>query len=131
MIEPVANTPNYQLAQKLLDASVVRHRAIASNIANAETPGYRRIDVAPDFATTLRSQFAPGVARPDMHALSAIEPRLVEDASVRAVRPDGNTVELETELLELGRNQVDHEFLTDLVSRHIKQLKVAISGRVV
>lgn len=128
MIEPVANNANYQLARKLLDGSVLRHEAIASNIANAETPGYRRVDVSPDFQTALRSQFAGGVP-PSPGAISALRPRLVEDSSVRAVRADGNSVELETELLAMSRNRVDHEFLTDLISSNIKQLRVAISGR--
>jgi len=129
MIEPVANNANYQLARKLLDASVLRHEAIASNIANVETPGYRRVDLAPDFQTTLRSQFARGTP-PSAASISALRPSLAEDSSVRAVRADGNSVELETELLAMGRNRVEHDFLTDLVSSNIKQLRLAISGRV-
>lgn len=129
MIELVANNANYQLARKLLDASVLRHEAIASNIANVETPGYRRVDVSPDFQTALRSQFAQGV-RPAPAAIAAIQPRVSEDVSVRSVRADGNSVELENELLAMSRNRVEHEFLTDLVSSNIKQLRMAISGRV-
>ncbi|MFA6286540.1 MAG: flagellar basal body rod protein FlgB [Opitutaceae bacterium] len=129
VIEPVANSLNYQLARKLLDASVLRQEAIATNIANAETPGFRRVDVAPDFATALRAQFAGGTT-PAPGSLANLTPRLAEDSTVRAVRPDGNSVEIESELLAMSRNRVDHEFLTDLVSRNIKQLRMAITGRV-
>lgn len=129
MIELVANNANYQLARKLLDASVLRHEAIASNIANVETPGYRRVDLAPDFQTALRSQFADG-ARPSPGAIASLRPRLAEDASVRSVRADGNSVEIETELLAMTRNRVEHEYLADLVGSNIKQLRMAISGRV-
>ncbi len=128
MIEPVSNSVNYQLASKLLDASVMRHEAIATNIANAETPGFRRIDVAPDFSRALRAQFATG-GKPKASDIAALNPHLAVDAEVRAVRPDGNSVEMEQELMAMSRNRVDHEFLTDLVSRHIKQLKMAITGR--
>lgn len=128
MIEPLANSLNYQLAQKLLDASVMRQQAIATNIANAETPAFRRVDVAPDFAAALKAQFS-GSALPKASEVASLTPRLAEDATVRAVRPDGNSVEMESELLAMSRNHVDYEFLTDLVSRNIKQLKVAISGR--
>jgi flagellar basal-body rod protein FlgB len=127
MIEPVANNTNYQLARKLLDASVMRQEAIANNIANVDTPGYRRLDVAADFGQTLRAQFAPG-ATPRAGALDSLRPRLAVDNTVHSVRPDGNSVELESELMAMGRNRVDHEFLTELVSRNIKQLKMAISG---
>ncbi len=129
MIAPVANSLNYQLASKLLDASVMRHEAIATNIANAETPGFRRIDVASDFNRALRSQFTGG-RPPSPSDVAAINPHLAVDANVRTVRPDGNSVEIETELMAMSRNRVDHEFLTEIVSRHIKQLKMAISGRV-
>ncbi len=129
MIEPVSISVNYQLAQKLLDGSVLRQQAIATNIANAETPGFRRIDLAPDFASALRAQFAPG-AVPSAGEIAAISPHLAEDANVHTVRPDGNSVELESELLAMNKNHVDYEFLTDVVSRDLKQLKVAITGNV-
>jgi flagellar basal-body rod protein FlgB len=129
MIAPVANSLNYQLASKLLDASVLRQEAIATNIANAETPGFRRVDIAADFSRALKAQFSGG-ATPSPASVAALNPRLAEDTSVRTIRPDGNSVEIETELMAMSRNRVDHEFLTELVSRHIKQLKMAITGRV-
>jgi flagellar basal-body rod protein FlgB len=130
MIEPVANSLNYQLASKLLDASVLRQEAIASNIANAETPGYRRVDVSADFSQTLKARMSSG-SPVSMSDITSLQPRLAEDPSVRAVRPDGNSVEMETELMAMSRNRVDHEFLTNLVGSHIKSLKAAITGRVV
>ncbi|MFT3868921.1 MAG: flagellar basal body rod protein FlgB [Nibricoccus sp.] len=126
MIDPVFQSDNYLLARKLLDASVVRQEAIASNIANADTPGYRRLDVAADFATQLRTRLETGKAS----EVAALKPSLVEDPSARSVRPDGNTIELERELLEMNRNSVEFDYLAEVVSRNIKQMKMAISGRV-
>jgi flagellar basal-body rod protein FlgB len=123
MIEPLFASDNLQIASKLLDAAVLRHEAIAANIANAETPGYRRMDIAPDFATRLQAS----VARGDLAASGA--PTLEADAHARSVRPDGNSVELEHELLEMNRNSAEHEYLSQIVSYNLKQLKVAISGR--
>lgn len=132
MIDPVFQTDSYQLARKLLDASALRHEAIASNIANTETPGYRRLDVAPDFATTLRSRVAAGESvRDPQSSLTSLRPHLAEDPHARTVRPDGNSVELESELLAMSRNSVEYDFLSDVVSRHIKQLKLAITGRAI
>lgn len=124
MIEPVSNSDNYQLARKLLDASVIRQQAIASNIANADTPGYRRVDLAPDFETRLRGYLESG--RQDEAA--ALKPTLTEDLTARSVRPDGNTIEVERELLEMNRNSVEYNYLSEVVSRDIKQLKLAITG---
>jgi flagellar basal-body rod protein FlgB len=124
MISPVSISDTYQMARKLLDASVVRQEAIASNIANADTPGYRRVDLAPDFATQLRGQLEAGkYAEAD-----AMKPKLVEDLTARSVRPDGNTIELERELLEMNRNSIEYNYLSEIVSHDIKQLKLAING---
>lgn len=126
MIDPIFQTDNYQLARKLLDAAALRQEAIATNVANADTPGFRRIDVAPDFAVQLKARMAAGDFA---QTADSLRPQLAEDQTARSIRPDGNTVELETELLAMNRNVVDYNYLTDLVSNNIKQLKVAITGR--
>ena len=126
MIDPSFHSDNYQLARNLLDASVLRQEAIASNIANAETPGYRRVDVAGDFAAQLRTRLEAGTLA---DRTPGFGPRLVEDPNARTVRPDGNSVDVETELLAMNRNAVEHEFLTEIVSSSLKQLRLAITGR--
>ena len=128
MTDPIFQSTNYQLARKLLDAAALRQEAIASNIANSETPGYRRLDVSADFAEQLRASSRTGdLAR----NVDTIRPTLAQDPFARSVRPDGNSVEIEKELLAMNKNAVEYEFLTEIVSRNIKQLKMAITGRVV
>ena len=124
MVDPIFQSDNYQLARKLMDAAVLRQEAISANIANVETPGYRRLDIAPNFLAQLKSRLAAGELGGD-----GLRPALAEDSSARAVRPDGNTVEIERELLALNQNAVEHEFLGEIVTRNIKQLKLAITGR--
>ena len=128
MIDPIFQTDNYQLARKLLDASALRQEAIASNVANAETPGYRRLDLAPDFAAQLKASVDRGDGAA---ALSGLRPRLAEDTTARSMRPDGNTVEIEHELLAMNRNAVEYDYLSEVVSNNLKQLRVAISGRTI
>jgi flagellar basal-body rod protein FlgB len=127
MIDPIFHSDNYQLARKLLDASALRQEAIASNIANAETPGYRRLDVAADFADQLKARTRTGEL--GRMADDDLKPVLVQDPHVRSVRPDGNSVDIEKELLAMNKNSVEYEFLADVVSTNIKQLKLAITGR--
>lgn len=126
MIDPIFHSDNYTLARKLLDAAVLRHEAIAANIANAETPGYRRLEVAPDFQTQLKSRLAAGELA---QSADSLRPVLVEDMTARSIRPDGNTVEIERELLQMNRNTVEHQLLTEIVSSNLKQLRMAITGR--
>ena len=126
MIDPIFHSENYLLSRKLLDGVALRQEAIAANIANAETPGYRRLDLAPDFAEQLKSSLAAGdLARGN----EMPSPTLAADTHTRALRPDGNNVEIEKELLDLNKNAVDHEFLTQVITYNIKQLKMAITGR--
>jgi flagellar basal-body rod protein FlgB len=99
---------------------------VATNIANVETPGFRRIDLAPDFGLQLKARMAAG----DFGKQAAgLQPKLAEDTTARTVRPDGNSVELERELMIMNRNTVEHEFLSELVSSNLKQLRLAITGR--
>jgi flagellar basal-body rod protein FlgB len=124
MTEPVFQTDNYQLARKLLDAAALRQEAIASNVANAETPGYHRLDVAPAFAQQLKAQMASG----NTSSLASLQPQLAEDPTAKSTRPDGNNVEIESELLQMNKNTVEYDYLTQVVSSNLKQLKVAITG---
>jgi flagellar basal-body rod protein FlgB len=126
VIDPIFQTDNYQLARKLLDAAVLRQEALATNIANSETPGFRRLDLAPDFAAQLKARVATGNFA---QTSDQIHPELIEDPTARSIRPDGNSVELERELLAMNRNAVEFNYLTEIVSNNLKQLKVAITGR--
>lgn len=125
MIDPIFQTDNYQLARKLLDAATLRQEAIATNVANAETPGFRRLDLAPDFSTQLKARMAAGDFA---QSAGTIRPYLAEDQSARSVRPDGNTVEIERELMLMNRNAVEYDYLSEIVTSNIKQLKLAITG---
>lgn len=124
MIEAVFRSDNYQIAKAMLDANVLRHEAIAANIANAETPGYKRVDLAPDFSAKLQHALKHGTL-----GRTAVRPSLVEDSSASAVRPDGNNVEIEKELVAMSRNATEHQFLTQIITGNLRSLRLAITGR--
>jgi flagellar basal-body rod protein FlgB len=126
MIDALFNQPNYVATKKMLDATALRHEAIASNIANVETPGYKRIDLATSFADELKS----AVASQDVNKISAITPKLLEDTSAIAATRDGNTVQLETELMHLNQNTMEHTVETQLISGNLMRLRMAITGQV-
>ena len=125
MIDALFNQPNYQATKKLLDVSVLRHEALASNLANIEVPNYKRIDVAPAFEAELRQ----AVASQDPSAVAAMRPRLEVDAAARSSGRDGNTVQLESELMKLNQNTLEHTLETQLVSASLLKLRQAITGR--
>ncbi len=123
MIEQLFSGTNYQATKQLLDAATMRHEALAANIANLETPGYKRVDLPKDFA----QEFAAHVRSGGTSAAPA--PKIVEDSAATARRKDGNTVQLDKELLAMTKNEAEYDVLTEFVSGSIKQLKLAITGR--
>lgn len=125
MIEGLYDRTNYLLAQARLDMVQARHKALASNLANIETPGYKRVDVSPAF----ESQLASAVASGDPARLRQVAPIMAEDQTAAAVRGDGNNVAMDRELLEINRNSLEHQFLTQYAGSNLNRLKTAITGR--
>ena len=125
MIDALFNQTNYQATKKLLDATALRHEAIASNLANLETPGYRRVDVAPSFSAELQQALKSGSA----DRLASLRPALALDPDAIASNRDGNTVQLETEMLHLNQNTLAHTMETQLLTGQLMRLRLAITGR--
>lgn len=125
MIDALFNQPYYLGAKRMLDATVKRHEAIAANIANAETPHYKRIDLSSSF----RSELKNALASQDVCQLSSLQPQLAVDPKALPVNRDGNTVNLEHELVEMGQNSLQHAVETQLVSSSLLKLRMAITGK--
>lgn len=125
MIEALFNQPGYVAAQRMLDATVLRHKAIASNIANVETPNYKRLDVNANFSAELNH----ALESRDTQAMRRLKPALAIDPKATAANRDGNTVKLENELLQMNQNQLAHTLETQLVTGSLLKLRLAITGR--
>lgn len=125
MIEALFNQPNYLAAKKTLDASELRQQAIASNIANLETPGYKRMDIAPSFTQELERASASG----DAQSLASLQPTLTTDTTATAASRDGNTVNLEKELMQMNQNAMTHTLETQMISGMLAKMRLAISGK--
>jgi flagellar basal-body rod protein FlgB len=123
MIEKILSTPSYDGSKVLMDVALQKQSAIASNIANIETPGYKRVELDKSFtqvfANALRSGNAASVARPVT----------VTDLNSPAQRKDGNNVVLQDELLAMGKNTVEYDALSEFVNYSMRIARMAISGR--
>ncbi len=125
MIDALFNQPNYVAAKKTLDVVALRQEAIASNIANLETPGYKRVDVAPTFQAQLDRAIASG----DPQQLASLKPTLAADPNAVPNGRDGNTVSLERELMLMSQNTLTNALETQLVSGTLSKLRLAITGK--
>ena len=124
MVEALFNGPEYLATKKAMDATVMRQEAIASNLANIETPGYKRIDIAPSFESQLQQAIGSG----DANQINGLQPSLSIDSDAVASRTDGNTVQLESEMLKLDQNSVEDAVETQVVSWSLGKLRMAVVG---
>jgi len=125
MINAIFAQPTYVASKQMLDATAARHQAIAANLANLETPGYRRIDLAPSFQSQLQNAISTG----DAGKMTALKPVVSVDTAAALSAADGNTVQLENELMQLNQNTLAHSLETQLVTGSLLRLRLAITGR--
>lgn len=111
---------NLALFQKVLDTASLRHKVIANNIANVNTPGFKRLDVA--FEQLLVKNLQRG------DSLVGVLPQIAEDTDA-IERVDGNTVQIDLESNLLGQNGLVYSTMNQLLASRIGQIRSAISGR--
>ncbi len=125
MIDSLFSGGNYQSTQILMDVALERHKVLAGNLANSETPGYQRMDLDPTFKATLEKLVASGSVTPELGSQIAISP----ERGLRPTSPDGNNVEVDRELMMINENALRYEALGQFVSGSLTRLKTAITGR--
>ena len=119
-------TPGIQGLSLALDEASLRQQAISSNIANINTPGYQRVDVSSSFENAYQnalSDLSSGGSVGSMPAAS-----ITTAAEQGPARPDGNTVQLESEMLGLAQNSAKYEFASEMISNSFHGMKTAITG---
>ena len=126
VLDNLYSQENYLISKKLLDATHLRHEALSNNLANVETPGFKRRDLPKTFSVELRR----AVDRKDFKRVKSLLPRSMEDRQAKPVRMDGNTVQLDEEMLFMNKNALNYEYLSGAVGGSIKELNLAIRGRV-
>ena len=118
---------------KAADASWLRNDAISNNIANVDTPNYKRQDVSfeTELKHALRSSKYVSLDKKvdDLNShgrLSHIDARTYLDHSAFSYRLDGNNVDIDTENVELASNQIKYNGLIQSIDQEFKHLKSVI-----
>lgn len=104
----------YELIKNSLDATEIRGKTIANNIANVNTPGYKRKYVS--FEETLNN----------VKGKPKIE--IKEDKST-SIRTDGNNVDLENEKVNQAANSLMYNGLVNVTNIKLAMAKSVITGR--
>lgn len=113
------NDPTTQALVRLADVTALRHRVLAGNLANADTPGYVRQDVP------FEEQLAEAVKNGDVGTFS---PGVQSDTSQPA-KADGNNVQVDRELAEINKNALMHQMALQMIQTKLSLDRVAITGR--
>ena len=120
-------TPAIQSLSLSMDEAALRQQAISSNIANVNTPGFQRMDVSSSFENAYKSalnQLGTG------QTLDSLPQGSITTASAQGpARPDGNTVQLEQEMVGLAQNSAHYEFASTMLANNFHGMKAAITGQ--
>ena len=109
--------------ERALDVAAYRQSLIAGNIANLDTPGYKAKDIR--FAEELREATeAPGAEGP---AAPARPGATLHEAETGRLRGDGNTVDIDREMLNLSRTAGYYAAGVEMLKKYIGILKAAIT----
>ena len=125
------------LLERTLNLRSAQHEALSSNIANADTPNYRGVEVAVE--DDLRKQ-QPDPQRVELaRTQSAHLPLTVPGSAARiklrpaagpafSLRADGNTVDIDRAMGDLAENTLKYKTSAQLLSAKLKSLRSVIQG---
>lgn len=122
---------SWQEAKSSLDASTERQRVIASNIANAQTPGYQAREVAfEEFLQDAGATSKLRLAHTSAGHLSGAKPEVAKSVvRTRSGGPDGsgaNDVSIERESTEMAENSLHFQALSQFLANKYRSIRDAI-----
>jgi len=106
-----------------LDATWKRNQTINENIANVDTPGYKRKDIS--FENYLEKAIKTTDSN-NLSQLNRVRPRVYTDNSHLSYRKDGNNVDVDTEMVSLAENQVRYNTMISQLNYSFERLKTVI-----
>lgn len=122
------------LLSRVLDAKLLRHEVLSNNIANVDTPNFKRSDVS--FEKELKEALTRKKSIPlkttnmlhiqKLQDIRNVKPRTyIQDD--RGFRNDQNNVDIDKEMTELVKNTISYNIISDQIQRNLKMLQLAIS----
>jgi len=132
----ITDIPIFSMLRTRLDWAQSRQRLLAENVANSDTPNYQARDLAPlNFPDPAKIATA-GVPHVQLAQTEAGHFSLAEGNSQFSeskagydVRPTGNAVSLEEEMMKVAANQMDYQAASALYTRSLNLIKTAIGKR--
>jgi len=138
MLEQILNSPTFDYAQRGLQAATMRQDVISNNIANVNTPDFKRSDVV--FESLLAKEMGLGedknklqmVRTRDRHLPQAMDGRVmarIQLDDTTTMRVDGNNVDIDAEMADLAKNQIYYSALAKKIGSYIQGVKNVITSK--
>lgn len=108
------------LLGQVLDAASLRHRVLSQNVANVNTPGYKRLEVV------FEGELKKALGYPS-GGTAHVAPKVV--ATEDPERVDGNTVDIDREMNDVTKNGLLYQAVSQIIASRLGSLRSAISGR--
>jgi flagellar basal-body rod protein FlgB len=110
--------------ERAISGASQRNEALAANLANANTPGYQRVDV--DFHSALSAALSSQDSSAQRSTLDGLSFSPQVDASAGATRADGSTVDVEAESAKLSANALEQQAAVQVAKTRIAIMQSAI-----
>lgn len=112
-----------------LDASWTKNEVISSNIANVDTPGYKKKKAV--FGDLLNEELSSSLLKTSHERHMQIDGAssivsITTDMSTTNMRTDENNVNIDEEMSDLAKNQIYYNVLTQRATGEINKLRSAI-----
>ena len=102
-----------EVLKKGLDASALRQRVTADNVANVNTPGFKRSTVS--FEENLNRALENKDALDQRASVGEVNARVIRDRRT-SMRSDHNNVDMDIEMVTLSANQIKYNSMIQLLS---------------
>jgi flagellar basal-body rod protein FlgB len=130
---PVSDIPLFSMLRTRMQWHQERQKVLAENVANADTPNFRTRDLKPlDFGSQVQAAGQVRVAstNPAHITGSAGNSALAAGGNGKYdVKPAGNAVNLEDEMMKVASNQMDYQAAISLYSRSMGLFRTALGKR--
>lgn len=109
---------------KAANASQVRNEVLSNNLANVDTPNYKRQDVSFEnyLQTAIAGNSSLDTAMRNLR-LDSLNSSIYTDTASLSYRLDGNNVDVDTENAYLAQNQIRYYTLVDSISQEFSRIK--------
>ncbi len=131
---PISQIPIFSMLRTKMQWHQERQRLLAENVANADTPKFKPRDLTPMRLDRTQPAAALAVAQTSAGHIAGSNASgpaqfQLDRSGQFEVRPTGNAVSLEDEMLKVAANQMDYQAATALYARGLGLLKTALGKR--